>query len=261
MGNANSETFIEGQLILLRDLISMLYGPVIANLKPSQPALRAQRWKSTASILTTMEEQRRSDQCYLVQAIEIIRVNGFVRRIFADVLESALQKAVRQTGQGTWGSHAMLLVGTKLLALYSHPSTPELNTSDLFLLGLFIQDVFKRELPDLHGESPLADKFRTPATQQRPQRESNLLSPPSGDRFYNAVETLPDVATDDASPAAVTPMPAPIAAAVAELVLIVSCLVLLPVHLLDSCRGSCCAWLGLWVVATKPLFLADARFT
>ena len=96
MGDTDSETFIEGQLILLRDLISMLYGPVIANLKPATPRLRRERWRSAASILTTMEEQRKTDQCYLVQAIEIIRVNGFVRRIFADALEQALQKAVRQ---------------------------------------------------------------------------------------------------------------------------------------------------------------------
>lgn len=146
MGDEDSETFIEGQLILLRDLISMLHGPVIANLKPSVPKLREARWKSTASILATMEEQRKSDQCYLVQALEIIRVNGFVRRIFADELEQALQKAAKQTGQGSWGSHAFLLVGTKLLAIYSQPQAPDLNPSDLFLLGLYVQVGKKRLL-------------------------------------------------------------------------------------------------------------------
>ncbi len=99
MGDEDSETFIEGQLILLRNLISMLHGPVLANLKPSRPAQRQQRWRTTASILQTMEEQRKTDQCYLVQAIEIIRVNSFVRQIFAEALEHSLREANRQTGQ------------------------------------------------------------------------------------------------------------------------------------------------------------------
>ena len=65
-----------------------------------------------------------------------------------------------QVGQGQWGSHAMLFVGTKLLALYSHPSTPELNSSDLFLIGLFVQDIFKRALPQIH-EPPASEPPQT----------------------------------------------------------------------------------------------------
>ena len=39
----------------------------------------------------------------------------------------------------------MLLVGTKLLALYPQPNAPDLQSGDLFLLGLFVQDVLDRD--------------------------------------------------------------------------------------------------------------------
>ena len=79
-----------------------------------------------------------------MQAIERIRINPFVQKICREAMETALLK-YRVSGSKTWGSHAMLLVGTKLLSLYSHPSAPPLQTCDLFLLGLFVQDVLDRK--------------------------------------------------------------------------------------------------------------------
>ena len=52
-------------------------------------------------------------------------------------------------------SQALLLVGTKLLALYSVPSAPDLQSSDLFLLGLFVQDVLGRDsVPGMEMPEP-----------------------------------------------------------------------------------------------------------
>ena len=140
------------QLVILRDFLNMLYGPVTALLRPSAAAVRLERWKATARLMSTVAEMRKKEQCYLVQAIEIIRINPFVRRICGEAMEQALSK---QRGGQIWGSHALLLVGTKLLALYSVPSAPDLQSSDLFLLGLFVQDVLGRDsVPGMEMPEP-----------------------------------------------------------------------------------------------------------
>lgn len=151
VSDAEPQEFVSMQLVILRDFLNMLYGPVTALLRPSAASVRLERWKATARLMSTVAEMRKKEQCYLVQAIEIIRINPFVRRICGEAMEQALSK---QRGGQIWGSHALLLVGTKLLALYSVPTAPDLQSSDLFLLGLFVQDVLGRdsvpgmEMPD-----------------------------------------------------------------------------------------------------------------
>jgi hypothetical protein len=132
-----------------------------------RPQVRISRWKATARLMSTVAEMRKKEQCYLMQAIEIIRINPFVRRICAEAMEHALTKHPRGGG-----SHALLLVGTKLLALYSVPNVPDLQSADLFLLGLFVQDVLGREeVPGLEiGAHPAsggggAAANRAPANQ------------------------------------------------------------------------------------------------
>ena len=134
--------------------------------------------RNSHPVLQTVAEQRKKEQCYLVQAIEIIRINPFVRRICGEAMETALNKQNR--GQA-WGAHAMLLVGTKLLALYSQPNAPALRPGDLFLLGLFVQDVLGREsAPGLEMPPPLEDDVRT--------HSRNSVGSGGGDTFYNSHE-------------------------------------------------------------------------
>jgi hypothetical protein len=82
-------------------------------------------------------------------------------------METALNKH-RVAGSKAWGSHAMLLVGTKLLSLYSHPTAPSLQTCDLFLLGLFVQDVLDRkDVPGLDVPEPPSVPAMTALTVPR----------------------------------------------------------------------------------------------
>ena len=39
------------QLIILRDFLNMLYGPVTALLRPSQSSVRLARWRATARLM------------------------------------------------------------------------------------------------------------------------------------------------------------------------------------------------------------------
>ena len=176
MGVSDSEPqeFVAMQLVILRDFLNMLYGPVTALLRPSQSSVRLERWSATARLMSTVAEQRKKEQCYLVQAIEIIRINPFVRRICGEAMEAALN---RQNRGQAWGAHAMLLVGTKLLALYSQPNAPELRPGDLFLLGLFVQDVIGRsEAPGLEMPPPLDDNPRSASRNS------------GNEEFFNSVE-------------------------------------------------------------------------
>eukprot|EP00041_Stephanoeca_diplocostata_P032040 m.1015019 g.1015019 ORF g.1015019 m.1015019 type:complete len:954 (-) comp24074_c0_seq2:212-3073(-) len=160
IADSEPKEFVLMQLTLLRDLLNMLYGPVTALLRPANAMVRLERWKATSRLMSTVAEQRKREQCYLVQAIEKIRINPFVQRVCREAMEAALSKhrnnthtannGGAHTGSPTatgrpWGAHAMLLVGTKLLSLYSHPTAPQLQTCDLFLLGLFVQDVLDRK--------------------------------------------------------------------------------------------------------------------
>lgn len=85
-------------------------------------------------------------------------------------METAI-KENRVPGSKAWGSHAMLLVGTKLLSLYSHPTAPSLQTCDLFLLGLFVQDVLDRkDVPglDVPQSVPAQTALTVPRSPESP---------------------------------------------------------------------------------------------
>eukprot|EP00040_Diaphanoeca_grandis_P034574 m.214929 g.214929 ORF g.214929 m.214929 type:complete len:873 (+) comp33181_c1_seq4:274-2892(+) len=180
MSDNEPKEFVVMQLTLLRDLLNMLYGPVTALLRPSNASVRMERWRATSRLMSTVAEQRKREQCYLVQAIEKIRISPFVLRICRDAMETALNKNRYGTGKA-WGSHAMLLVGTKLLALYSHPSAPSLQSSDLFLLGLFVQDVLDRqETPGLMTEDDPSAKKNETETPEDENSSKETFYPSNG---------------------------------------------------------------------------------
>eukprot|EP00039_Didymoeca_costata_P019789 m.338937 g.338937 ORF g.338937 m.338937 type:complete len:884 (-) comp18606_c0_seq1:103-2754(-) len=214
MSDAEPQEFVAMQLIILRDFLNMLYGPVTALLRPSSAAVKLERWKATARLMSTVAEQRKKEQCYLVQAIEIIRINPFVRRICGEAMQTALGK---QRGEPAFGAHAMLLVGTKLLALYSQPDAPDLQSGDLFLLGLFVQDVLGRdEAPGLEMPPPFeTDVDGNPELKQYNRRDSDPYfnsredvaspEPPGGEVWADARSNVPspilDTSNDYTTPA------------------------------------------------------------
>ncbi|XP_064625622.1 BLOC-3 complex member HPS1-like [Lineus longissimus] len=168
-----SEEFLDRKLYVLQQLIFFFYGPVVEEIKPRQIAEREKRWKFISSLLLTWSKLYRSEQCFRVEAVERLRVTQDLNFKALELLEQALTK-IRSSGD-RHVHHALLLVKSKLLALFSSRNAFELQSSDILLITLMIQDLFptKDTLEDLlsisvrHRTSSLTD---SPTTDYRGEK-------------------------------------------------------------------------------------------
>ncbi|KAG2386205.1 hypothetical protein C9374_002651 [Naegleria lovaniensis] len=107
-------------------------------------------------IVETMKRLYKSQQSILVQGIEYVDLNHINRASIIDALKKGIQ-------QYSFILHAVLLVGTKLAAIYSRDKTWVLLPRDLLCLIIYNQSTFYNEKP----------KSKTPTTPK------NLSVPPS----------------------------------------------------------------------------------
>jgi hypothetical protein len=86
-------------------------------LKPESRELRKSLWESLSKILETYCFLCCQQQGFLVEANEMIQVNQRVNVMSIHLLESVINKANKEGDPQA--KHAMLLVNSKVLALYS----------------------------------------------------------------------------------------------------------------------------------------------
>eukprot|EP00054_Salpingoeca_dolichothecata_P022983 m.151959 g.151959 ORF g.151959 m.151959 type:complete len:1051 (-) comp24528_c1_seq3:72-3224(-) len=170
-----SRDYLLGQVELLRKLVRLLYGPVTAMLKPSSRTLRTERWRFIDQLMKTVSHLRQTEQCFMVQAIEPIRVNTHVRSSCVDALEYSLSAQNPSRNRTGWGSHALLLVGSKVLAMHSRPNAPDLRPGDIFLISVLVQDVLNRRPRLSFVDDPLYDPPKSRTMSRNSDHDIPLL--------------------------------------------------------------------------------------
>ena len=95
----------------------MHYGVSLDLLKPELLSAQKKAWKSLGSLIDTWEFLANQQQSFLVEAVERIHVNQSLSEMSISLLDTALAMT-RNKGDPN-AVHALLLVNTKLLALYS----------------------------------------------------------------------------------------------------------------------------------------------
>ncbi len=134
-----SEWFLHKKISSLQYLINMLYGSAVDQLKPALTNLRQQRWQLLASLLETWQILCQQEQIFLVESLERLHVNHVLNTICLNLLGEVLSKANKE-GHAV---HSLLLVNNKLLGLYSSQNAPELQTSDILMLTVFVKEKFE----------------------------------------------------------------------------------------------------------------------
>ena len=95
----------------------MHYGASLELLKPEILSAQKKAWKTLGSLIDTWVFLASQQQSFLVEAVERIHVNQSLSEMSISLLDTTLNMARSKGDQNV--AHALLLVNTKLLALYS----------------------------------------------------------------------------------------------------------------------------------------------
>ncbi|XP_013391280.1 uncharacterized protein LOC106159526 [Lingula anatina] len=147
---SEAEDFLHRKLLVFQRLLSFLFGPAIERLRPDLTAARKATWSRVSHLVDTWCTLVESDQAFLVEAFERLNVNQAVNGMCISILESCLEKL--RSGEDRNAIHALLLVNTKLLALFSSRNAWELQSSDMLLLTLLVQSQFRLTPEDASAE-------------------------------------------------------------------------------------------------------------
>ena len=112
-----SEDFLKRKLSVLFKLATLHYGASLELLKPEIVSAQKKVWKTLGSLIDTWGFLSSQQQSFLVEAVERIHVNQTLSEMSISLLDATLNMARNKGDQNV--VHALLLVNTKLLALYS----------------------------------------------------------------------------------------------------------------------------------------------
>lgn len=112
-----SEDFLKRKLSVLYRIATMHFGASIELLKPDIASSRKRIWNNLGSLIDTWSVLSTQQQCFLIEAIERIQVNQALSEMSIELLNTALSMARNKGNENA--IHALLLVNSKLLALYS----------------------------------------------------------------------------------------------------------------------------------------------
>ena len=112
-----SEDFLKRKLSVLFKLATLHYGASLELLKPEIVSVQKKAWKTLGSLIDTWGFLSSQQQSFLVEAVERIHVNQTLSEMSISLLDATLNMARNKGDQNV--VHALLLVNTKLLALYS----------------------------------------------------------------------------------------------------------------------------------------------
>lgn len=98
-------------------LSTLHYGASLELLKPEILSAQKKAWKTLGGLIDTWGFLASQQQSFLVEAVERIHVNMSLSEMSIRLLDTALGMARNRGEQNA--VHALLLVNTKLLALFS----------------------------------------------------------------------------------------------------------------------------------------------
>nr|XP_022345818.1 Hermansky-Pudlak syndrome 1 protein homolog [Crassostrea virginica] len=181
---SDTEQFLSKKIGVFIRVVEFLYGPVTNEMGYSIFCRRTDRWQFLQNLLKTWELLRKEEHSFLVEAIERLHVNQLVNEKCMEILEYAMSRLQNAGEKNT--HHALLVVNSKLLSLYSNRSAPSLAEADvlctillarlLFPTNEKLEDLFSYRKPD---ESGSFEDMKSPA--------SITVTPPI-ERYESAVE-------------------------------------------------------------------------
>nr|XP_034329634.1 Hermansky-Pudlak syndrome 1 protein homolog isoform X2 [Crassostrea gigas] len=181
----DTEQFLSKKIGVFIRVVEFLFGPVTNEMGYSVFCRRSDRWTFLQNLMKTWELLRKEEHSFLVEAIERLHVNQLVNEKCMESLEYAMSR-LQSAGEKNI-HHALLVVNSKLLSLYSNRSAPSLAESDvlctillarlLFPTNEKLEDLFSYRKPDDSGST--TEEMKSPA--------SITVTPPL-ERYESAVE-------------------------------------------------------------------------
>jgi hypothetical protein len=126
------DSVLRSQLHLVYQLILLMFGPT--NLHQRRRALDKFK-KTVQKLIDTTFHLLETNQSVLVQSIELLEVNK-------DIMSKCMHNLKTVVANCPGATHALLFVGTKLLAWFFRPKSFQLSSMDMFLLILFFRGAF-----------------------------------------------------------------------------------------------------------------------
>lgn len=150
-----SEEFLKRKLSVVYRLATLHYGASLELLKPEILSAQKKAWKTLGSLIDTFGFLSSQQQSFLVEAVERLHVNVNLSEMALGLLDDALNLARTRGGQNA--VHTLIMVNTKLLALYSSRNASELKAADLLLITVLLYNIFphsKQAIPVTPNRTP-----------------------------------------------------------------------------------------------------------
>ncbi|XP_060085566.1 BLOC-3 complex member HPS1-like [Ylistrum balloti] len=192
-----TEEFLHRKVCVFVRLMEFLFGPATEELGHSKFADRSDRWDFVRGVLSTYKQLVMEEQSFLVEAIERLQVNQAVNVKCMELLESAINKIQKSGEKAT--HHALLIVNSKLLSLYSDRNSAELQAADTLSIILLVQQMFP-------NDEKLEDFFAYSCRKPDPVKPMEEIKSPASvctypshtDRYESALEGEDEDFIDDA---------------------------------------------------------------
>ncbi|XP_021378394.1 Hermansky-Pudlak syndrome 1 protein homolog isoform X2 [Mizuhopecten yessoensis] len=192
-----SEEFMHRKACVFVRLMEFLFGPAIEELGHSKFTDRSDRWAFVRGVLSTYTQLVMEEQSFLVEAVERLQVNQTVNVKCMELLESAINKIQKSGEKAT--HHALLVVNSKLLSLYSDRNSAELQAADTLSIILLVQQMFPN---DEKLEDFFAFSYRKPdPVSPMEEVKSPALArtyPPHRELYESALEGDDEDSVEDA---------------------------------------------------------------
>ncbi|KAL4232063.1 hybrid polyketide synthetase [Mactra antiquata] len=182
-----SEDFLKRKTLVFISVIGFTIGPVSEEIGRPKFVSKAERWNFLRLLISTWTYLALNEQSFLVEAVEKLHMNQSmnVSEKCVDKLQIAINK-LREAGERNT-QHALLLVHSKLLALYSNRNAPELMSSDILCISLLIRSLFPThdKIEDLFAQTYNSSSI----TRHDALSPSTIKVPiPYRERYESAVE-------------------------------------------------------------------------
>ncbi|XP_056005240.1 BLOC-3 complex member HPS1-like isoform X2 [Ostrea edulis] len=199
----DTEQFLNKKIGVFIRVIEFLFGPVSNEMGYSLICRRSDRWRFLQNLMKTWEMLRKEEHSFLVEAVERLHVNQLVNDKCMEILEYAISRLQNAGERNT--HHALLVVNSKLLSLFSNRNAPSLAESDVLCTILLARLLFptNEKLEDLFSyrksdDNSVSEELKSPAS---------ITVPSPVDRYESAVEGDDSMEEDNYMSATDTPTP------------------------------------------------------
>ncbi|CAG5120514.1 unnamed protein product, partial [Candidula unifasciata] len=179
-----SEKFLHRKIQVFMTVLRFMFGPAGEEMTISNSSNKKEKWTFLRQFMQSWSELVHSEQAFLVEAIERVHVNQMVNEKCMDVLLKSVKQFQFTREQPV--HHALLLVNSKLLALYSNRSAHELQPKDILMAMILSKTLYPQEdkLEDLFSKFYITDKSQLEAASA-----ADDISDAGDDEYHSAPNT------------------------------------------------------------------------